>query len=270
MELTSSAEVDLGAVVGTESGTATTLSLGQNVHGDHELLSSLGAAGLGNDHTTADVLTTNTTEQQTGVVTSAGLVTGFLEGLDVGDLGLDGGVRATNDLNLGILLQQTTLNTAGGDGTTTGNGEDLLNGHEEGLVEVTLGGRDPSVDSGHQGIDTLGTNVGAAVLKGAKGGTEDDRGLLTLEAIGGQKLTHLKLDELKHLGVINGIDLVHENDDLLDTDLTGEQQVLTGLGPMKTEHVSTTLKGMKPGTDHTSDRRKQQRQRWHHPCWQHQ
>jgi hypothetical protein len=240
MKLTSSAEVDLGAVVGTETGTATTLSLGQNVHGDQELLGSLGAAGLGNDHTTANVLTADTTEQQTRVVTGAGLVTSLLEGLDIGDLGLDGDIGATNNLNLGILLQQTTLNTAGGNGTTAGDGEDLLNGHEEGLVKVTLGGRNPSVNGGHQSVDTLGANVGAAVLKSAKGGTEDDRGLLTLEAVGGQKLTHLELDELKHLRVINGIDLVDEDDDLLDTDLTGEQQVLTSLGPGETRNVSAT------------------------------
>jgi hypothetical protein len=65
LALTSSADVALGTVVDTESVAATTLSLGQNVHGNHELLVGLGSARSGNNHTTLDILTANTTEQET-------------------------------------------------------------------------------------------------------------------------------------------------------------------------------------------------------------
>lgn len=228
--LISSAEVDLGAVVGAETSAAATLLLGQDVHGHQELLGGLGAAGEGNDHTTADVFTLDTTEQQTRVVTGLGEVAGLLEGLNIGDLGLDGHVGATNDFNLGILLQHTALDTARNDGTTTGDGEDFLNGHEEGLVHVTLGRGDPGVNGLHEIVNAGGADLGAAVLEGAQGGTEDDGGLLTLEAVGVKQIAHLHLDKLKHLGVLDGVDLVHENNDLLDTDLAGKQQVLTGLG----------------------------------------
>lgn len=229
--LISSAQVDLGAVVGAESSAATTLLLGQDVHGHQELLGGLGAARDGDDHTAADVLTANTTEQQTRVVASLGHIARLLEGFNVGDLGLDGVVGTTNDLNLGILLQETALDTARGNGTTARDGEDFLDGHKEGLVQVTLGGGNPGVNGVHEGVDPLSTNFGAAVLEGAQGGTEDDGSLLTLETVGRKQLAHLQLDKLKHLRVLDGIDLVDENNDLLDTDLAGKQQVLTGLGP---------------------------------------
>lgn len=220
----------LGAVVLVETSVATTLVLGQNVEGDHELGVGLDGAGLDNDHTTADVLAADTTEKQTRVVTGAGLLAGLLESLDVGDLGLDDVATLSDQLDLGILLQDTTLDTPGNDGSTTSNGEDILDGHQEGLVEVTLGGGDPAIDSCHELVDLLLTNLGPLALHGHEGGTHDDGSLLTLEAVVGQQLTHLHLDELQHLGVLNGIDLVDEDDTLLDTDLTGEQQVLTGLG----------------------------------------
>jgi hypothetical protein len=233
--LIGSTDVHLGTIVGAEASTATTLSLSQNVHGDQELVAGLGSLGSSNDHTTAEIITLNTTEEETGVVTSTGLVTGLLEGLNVGNLGLNGVTveGSTNNLDLSILLQETTLDTARDDSATTGNGENFLNRHEERLVQVTLGGRDPSVDSLHELINLLGTDIRAAVLESTEGRAEDDRSLLTLEAVGGEKLTHLKLDELKHLGVLNGIDLVDEHNDLLDTDLAGKQQVLTSLGPVK-------------------------------------
>ena len=234
LKLTGSADVDLGAVVGAEASTATTFSLSQDVHGDKELVVGLGAVGGSDDHTTADVFAADTTEQETGVVTGAGLVTGLLEGLNVGNLGLDGVTRVggTDNLNLGVLLQETTLDTTRNDGTTAGDGEDFLNGHEERLVQVTLGGRDPSINSGHELVDLLSTDIGAAVLKSAKGRAEDDGSLLTFEAVGGEQLTHLELDELKHLRVLDSIDLVNEDHNLLDTNLAGKQQVLTGLGPI--------------------------------------
>lgn len=228
--LVGGANVHLGAIVGLEAGVATTFLLGEDVEGDEELGVGLDGAGGDDDHATLDVLTADTTEKETGVVTGAGLLAGLLEGLNIGNLGLDDLGALADNLDILVTLEGTTLDTARGDGTTAGNGEDILNGHEEGLVEVTLGGRDPLVDGLHEGIDLLNTDFGALVLEGAEGGTHNDGGLITIEAVAGEELTHLHLDELQHLGVVNGIDLVDEDDDALDTDLTGEEQVLTGLG----------------------------------------
>lgn len=223
------ADEHLRLVVVGEAGVAATLLLGQDVHGGEELLVGLGGAGLDNDHTTEDIVTLDTTEKETGVVTSAGLLAGLLEGLNVGDLSLDGVLVLADKLDLRIPLQDTTLDTARGDGTTARNGEDILDGHQEGLGNVTLGGGNPGVDVAEKLVNLLNTNVGLAALNGAKSGTHDDRGVVTLEAVGREKLTHLHLDELQHLLVLDSIDLVDEDDDALNTDLAGKEQVLPGL-----------------------------------------
>ena len=223
-------EVELRAVVLVETAVAATLLLGKDVERGEELGVGLDGAGLADNHATLDVLTADTTEQETGVVTSLGLVAGLLEGLNVGDLGLDGLLALANNLNLLLALKDTTLDTSRHDGTTAGDGEDILNSHEERLVHITVGGGDPLIDGLKQLIDLLGTNLGLLVLHGHESRAHDDGGLVTFEAVGVQQLTHLHLDELQHLGVVDGIDLVDKDDDLLDTDLAGEQQMLTGLG----------------------------------------
>jgi hypothetical protein len=228
--LVGGADEHLGLVVVGETSVAATLLLGQDVHGGKELLVGLGSAGLDNDHAAEDVVTLDTTEKETGVITSAGLVAGLLEGLDVGDLGLDGVLVLADKLDFGVLLQDTTLDTARSDSTTAGNGEDVLNGHEERLSDVTLGCGNPGVDVLEELVNLLNTNVGLAALNGAKSGTHDNGGVVTLEAVGGKQLAHLHLDELQHLLVLNSIDLVDEDDNPLDTDLAGKEQVLSGLG----------------------------------------
>jgi hypothetical protein len=228
--LVGGADEHLGPVVVAETGMAATLFLAEDVHGDEELPLGLDLAGDGDDHTATDVLALDTTEQETGVVTSTRLVARLLEGLDVGDLGLDGRGALADELDFLVPLQDTALDTARNDGTATGNGEDVLDGHEEGLLGVTGGGGDPGVDGLEELIDLGLADLGPLALERAQSGAHDDGCLVALEAVAGQQLAHLHLDELQHLGVLDGIDLVDENDNLLDTDLAGEQQVLTGLG----------------------------------------
>ena len=223
--LISSSEVHLGTVVLSETAVATTLLLGENVERGEELGVRLDSARLGDDHTTAD-----TTEQETRVVTGLRLVARLLEGLDIGDLGLDGVHALANNLNFLFALQNTTLDTARNDGTTTSDGEDILNSHKERLVHVTLRGGDPLIDSSEKLIDLAGANLGLLVLHCHESRAHDDRGLITLEAVRAEQLTHLHLDKLQHFRVIDSVDLVDEDNDLLDTDLTGEEQMLTGLG----------------------------------------
>lgn len=182
----------------------------------------------GDNHSAVDFLTLDTTEQETGVVTSLGGFAGLVEGLDIGDLGLDGGALADN-LDLGIALEGSTLDAAGDDRSATWDGEDVLDGHQKWLLKLTLWGWDPLIDSLHELINLGLSELWAAALKSAKGGTHDNWGLVTLETVGREKLTHLHLDELQHLWVLKGIDLVDEDDNLLNTDLTGEEQVLTSL-----------------------------------------
>ena len=90
-----------------------------------------------------------------------GLVHGLVEHLDARDRGLLG-LADAQDLDLGVDRQLAALNTTGDDGAATGNGEDVLNGHEEGLVHVALGGRDVLVDRVHELLD-LGDPLGVSI-----------------------------------------------------------------------------------------------------------
>lgn len=76
----------------------------------------------------------------------------------------------------------------------------------------------------------LSTNLRSLVLKGSESSTHDDGGVLAIEIVGREKVTHLHVNELEHLRVGNHVDLVNEDDKLLDADLAGQQQVLPGLG----------------------------------------
>ena len=53
----------------------------------------------------------------------------------------------TNDLDVGVDRELTTLDTAGNHGATAGDGEDIFDRHQERLVQIVSRGRDVLVDS---------------------------------------------------------------------------------------------------------------------------
>ena len=58
----------------------------------------------------------------------------------------------------------------------------------------------------------------------------DDRGVVARELVLGEQLADFHLDELDELLVVDHVALVQEDDDVGHADLTGEQDVLAGLG----------------------------------------
>ncbi len=70
----------------------------------------------------------------------------------------------TDDLDLVIDMADATLDAARGDGATTGDGEDVLDGHEERLVGLAGGSRDVLVDSVHELPD--GILIALVALRG--------------------------------------------------------------------------------------------------------
>jgi hypothetical protein len=97
-------------------------------------------------------------------------------------------------------------------------------------LPLTLGEIEPSVSGLHQLQDLLRTPLRVLALERSQSGTHDDRRVLAIEAVLSQQVPHLHLDELQHLGVIDLVDLVDEDQKLVNSDLFGQEQVLLGLG----------------------------------------
>ena len=100
--------------------------------------------------------------RQADVVAGAALVEELLEHLDAGDDDLAGGLDA-DDLDLVADLDDAALDAPGRDGAPALDAEDVLDRHQERLVDRPLRGRDVRVDRVHQLLDGGVGRVGRVV-----------------------------------------------------------------------------------------------------------
>ena len=219
-------EVELRTITIEERGVTTALLLGQNVDLAGELGVRGNRTGLAENLAALDVLALDAAEQQTDVVASLAEVHGLTEHLDTGNDSVLG-ILDADDLDGLVELELTALDTAGSNGTTTGDGHNVLNGHQEREVVVTSRRRDVLVDGLHElanGVHPLGVT-----LESAQSRTTDDGDVVAGEIVLGEELTGLHLDEVDELVIVDHVTLVQEDDDVGNADLTGEQDVLAGL-----------------------------------------
>ena len=138
-----------------------------------------------------------------------------------------GPVVDADDLDLLVDLEDAALDTTGDDGATTGDREDVLDGHEERLVRLALRLGDVAVDGVHELEDGLAP-LGVA-LEGLERRDLDDRQVVAGELVVREQLTDLHLDELEDLLVVDHVGLVERHDDVGDADLAGQEDVLLRL-----------------------------------------
>ena len=143
-------EVELGTVAGEEGGMTATLFLVKDVDLALELRMGGDGTGFGEDLASFHFIFLDATEEDTDVVACLTLVEDLAEHLDGGGNGLQGGPEA-DDLHFLAGLDDASFHPAGDDGTTTGDGEDVFYGHEEGLVRIA----DRLGDVGVTGIEEL-------------------------------------------------------------------------------------------------------------------
>ena len=209
-----------------------TLVLGQNVHLTNELGVGMNGTGLGQNLTTLDLGLSHATQQSADVVASLSVVQQLVEHLDTGNGGLTLLVGQTNDLDLLVQVQHATLHTTGSNGTTAGDGEHVLDGHQEGHILLAVGGGDPLVNSVHQLLDAgilRSVGIGGLGDQGVQSGTTDDGGVIAGEAVEVQQLTDLHLHQLQQLLIVHLVALVQEHQHRGHVHLTGQQQMLTSL-----------------------------------------
>ena len=130
-----------------------------------------------NNHTTLNFFLIDTTEEQTNVITSLTLGKGLTEHLNTGDDRLLV-LTETEQLDLIADLTLTSLDTAGSNSTTTSDREDILNRHQEGLINLADRLLNPVVDSVHE-LHNLVLPLSDTV-EGTEGRTADDRSIFLI------------------------------------------------------------------------------------------
>ena len=178
--------------------------------------------------TTLDVSSLNTTKQSTDVITSLSLIKQLTEHLDTSYNSLTSLLVNTNDLNLIVQFQSTTLNTAGSNSTTTCDGEYVLDRHQERLICSTYRIRNVGIYSVHE-LHDLVAPLAVRIFKSLQSRTLDDRCVIARELVLVQQVSDLHLNQLKQLRIVYHIALVHEYYDVRYAYLTGKQDVLSCL-----------------------------------------
>ena len=209
----------------------TALLLGQDVDLGVELGVGLDAARLGHDLAALDLVALDAPQEAADVVAGPALVEQLLEHLDPGDDDLAGGLDP-DDLDLVADVDDAALDPPGGDRAPALDPEDVLDRHEEGLVDRPLGGRDVRVDRVHELLDRGVGRVGRVVLglEGLERAAPHEGDVVARELVLAEELADLELDEVEQLGVVDRVALVEEDDDVGDLDLAGQEDVLAGLG----------------------------------------
>ena len=157
--------------------------LGQDVNLSLKDVVGVHRTGLSQNLTTLDLGTINTTQQSADVVASLSELEALAEHFQTSDGGGQLLLLQTNDFHLIADMSSTTLNTTGSNGTTARNGHDILDGHQEGLVFLTIGVGDIGVNSVHQLLDAGVSRILGIVgsLQSLQSGTTNDRGVVAGE-----------------------------------------------------------------------------------------
>lgn len=222
----SSTEEELWTVTVEEWSVTTTFILGQDVK--LSLSSGVRSDGtwLCQNLTTLNSVLVNTTKQKANIVTSHALLELLAEHFHTSN-GCLLGVLHTDDLDFFTNLDHTTLDTASCNGTTTGDGEDVFNRHEERLVNFASWLSDVIVDRIHELTNSL--NTFWLTFKRSSCGTANDCDVVAWVLVLGKKITNFHLNKLKELFVVEKVNLVQPNNDGWNTHLTSQQDVLASL-----------------------------------------
>src|SRR5690606_4944298 len=225
----SGTEVELRTVAFEERSVTSAFFLAQNVDFAFELGVRLDGARLGQNLTTLDVITLGTAQQNTNVLTGTTFVKQFAEHLDTSTGGL-GGLADTNDLDLFLDANDTALNTTGHNSTAAGDGEHVFDRHQERTIDGAHRLRNVAIQSLDQGLNGSSTQtVIVFTIERHQRGADDDRSVVAREVVGRQQVANFHLDQFQQLGVVNHVGLVQEHDDVGNTNLTGQQDVLASL-----------------------------------------
>jgi hypothetical protein len=245
-------EVELGPVSGEERGMASALLLLEAVHLGVELRVRRDRPRLAQHLPALDVLALGPAQQTPDVVAGLALVEDLAEHLDPRGDGLLGRPDA-HDLDLVPGVDDALLDPPGRDRAAPRDREDVLDRHQERLVERPLGLRDVVVERvGELEDRRLGLLV---ALERLQGRALDHRRLVARELVLLEQVADLLLDELDQVGVVDHVGLVQEHDHRGDVHLARQQHVLARLRhrPIRGGHDEDRAIHLRRPGDHVLD-----------------
>ena len=175
----------------------------------------------------------NTTEQCADVVAALCVVEELTEHFDTGDgcFFLFGG--KTDDFNLVAHTENTTLDSTCSNSTTTGDGEDVFNRHQERLIRVTLRIGDIAVNCVEKCLDRCKCGIIPLACKTCfhcfQSRTADDGSVVSGESVLIEKFANFHFNEFEKFFVVDLVAFVKEHEDVRNTNLTSKKDVLTSL-----------------------------------------
>mmetsp|Transcript_4859 Transcript_4859/g.21962 ORF Transcript_4859/g.21962 Transcript_4859/m.21962 type:complete len:240 (+) Transcript_4859:921-1640(+) len=192
-------------------------------------------------------------QQKPAVIARLTLVEGLLEHLHARHRRL---LRRHDADELHVLarLHDTLLDAAGRHGTATLDGEHVLHGHRERLVERALGGRE-RVARLHQLEDSLLAQLVVGALQRVQRGAADDGDVVAVELVKGEHLPQLHLHQVDELLVVHHVNLVQEDRQAGNADLARQQDVLARLrhGAIRRGHHQDAAVHLRGTGDHVLD-----------------
>ena len=152
--------------------------------------------GLADNLAALHIVRFNAAQQQANVV--AGLPSSRIFGTSQRRCRSSCGVANTDDLNFLADLDLAALDTASGNGAAAGDREDVLDGHQERLVDVALGLGDVVVQGVDQFVDALCfVCVGVIGFQRLERAAADDRNVVAGELVLAEQLADFLLHQLE-------------------------------------------------------------------------
>src|SRR5699024_6079545 len=143
-------EVELRSVVVEERSMTSTFIFCQNVYLSGEFCMACDRTWFSKNLSSFDFVSLNTTKQSTDVITSLSLIQKFTEHFHTSHNDFTCFFFQTNDFNFVRYVKHTSLYSTGSNCTTSCDREYVLYRHDERFICVTLGIRNPLVNSVHQ------------------------------------------------------------------------------------------------------------------------
>src|SRR5690606_27538764 len=185
-------------------------------------------SGLAGNHSAADIGLRNTTQRQSNVISAFTVVEEFPEHFHTGYCAFHVLSAHSNDVHGIAGVDLATLNTTGGNRTTSGDGEYVFNRHQEGKIGQPRRNRNEFIHLSHQFL--YRSYPLRIAIQCTKCRSTDYRRVVTVEFIEGQQFTDFHFHKVQQFRVVHHVAFVHKHNDTGNTYLTGKQDVLTGLG----------------------------------------